>query len=133
MTGGVRRREPHAVRADDIDDLLGTPARLAIVATMADGAPWTFTALRAETGLADGNLHVQTRKLVDGGFATRERRRKGGRAVTCFTLTARGREALSGYVRRLRDAVGDGSAGRTDGGGERRGELDRRTDPSRVW
>ena len=121
------------MRADDIDDLLGAPARLAIVATMADGAAWTFTALGEETGLADGNLHVQTRKLVDGGFATRERRRKGGRAVTCFTITERGRTALDDHIRRLRSAVGAVSTGRPDGGTERRGELGRRADPSRVW
>ena len=47
----------------DIDEMLGVPARLAIIATAAGGERWTFTALGRETGLADGNLHVQTRKL----------------------------------------------------------------------
>ncbi len=121
------------MRVGDIEDLLGTPARLAIVATVADGAPRTFTALREETGLADGNLHVQTRKLVDGGFLTRQRQRRGGRTVTSFALTAYGRAALEEHVRRLRDAMSPVPAARPESGGERRGELGRRSDPSRVW
>ena len=53
--------------------MLGVPARLAIIATAAGGERWTFTALGRETGLADGNLHVQTRKLTAAGFLAVER------------------------------------------------------------
>ncbi len=45
-----------------------SPARLAIIASLASGEPRSFTELKEETGLADGNLHVQTRKLQEIGY-----------------------------------------------------------------
>ena len=103
------------MKALDLDDLLGTPARLALVATLAtlpparEGRRWTFTALRRETGLADGNLHVQTGKLVAAGYVHRHRIRQGNRDVTCFDLTERGRRALRVFIGQLRDALEGGS------------------------
>ena len=71
------------MKFSDMDEMLGTPARLAILATVArppsaeeDGNRWSFMALRRETGLADGNLHVQTRKLVDAGYLSRDQIRQ---------------------------------------------------------
>lgn len=47
------------MKACDMDEMLGTTARLAIVLTLADGREQIFTALREKTGLADGNLHAR--------------------------------------------------------------------------
>ena len=117
------------MKVQDIDDLLGAPARLAIVATVADGERWTFTALRGETGLADGNLHVQTRKLTAAGYLAREREQQGNRTVTCFELTEKGRQAFQNHIRRLNRALGgDGRFGRGDFS-----EKGRRQDKSQVW
>lgn len=118
------------MKVQDIDDLLGAPARLAIIATAAGGERWTFTELRRETGLADGNLHVQTRKLTDAGYLAREREKQGNRMVTCFELTERGRQAFQNHLRRLSRALtGDGRFAR--------GEFDEKTgsgrDKSQVW
>jgi len=110
--------------------MLGAPARLAIIATVADGARWTFTALRSETGLADGNLHVQTRKLTSAGYLAREREQQGNRTVTCFELTERGRMAFREYLRRLdRALAGDGRFAR----GDLSGKSGLGRDKSRVW
>ena len=101
----------HKMKFSDVDEMLGTPARLAILATVArppageDRNRWTFMALRRETSLADGNLHVQTRKLVEAGYLARESSRQGGRTVTRFELTAAGRDALQTLIARLRAAV----------------------------
>jgi len=118
------------MKLTDLDDALAAPARLAIVASLARGQRLTFTALREETGLADGNLHVQTRKLVAAGYLARERVQQGGRAATRFELTERGRLNFLEYVRRLREAAeGPFAAGRGGTGSEGR----RAADPSRVW
>ncbi len=117
------------MKVQDIDDLLGAPARLAIVATVAGGERWTFTALRDETGLADGNLHVQTRKLTAAGYLDREREPRGNRTVTCFELTEKGRQAFQNHIRRLNRALGgDGRFERGDFS-----EKGRRQDKSQVW
>ena len=93
------------MKASEVDDHLGIPARLAIVATLAQGQRLTFTGLREQTGLADGNLHVQTRKLEAAGYLTGERVQLGGRSVTRFELTERGRLAFVELIRRLREAA----------------------------
>ncbi len=127
------------MKASDVDDHLGIPARLAIVATLALGQRLTFTELREQTGLADGNLHVQTRKLLAAGYLTGERVRLGGRSVTRFELTERGRLAFVELIRRLREAAeGSFGSGRTGaaagaGPGAAAGMPPRPGDPSRVW
>ncbi len=116
------------MKARDVEELLGTPARLAILVTTADAGRWTFTALRDETGLADGNLHVQTRKLTAAGFLSRDQLRQGNRTVTCFELTERGRRALEEHLQMLKDALG--SAGRIPSGSS---TTLRKKDNSQVW
>lgn len=114
----------------DLDDVFATPARLVIVATLMRAQRLTYTALREQTGLADGNLHVQTRKLIAAGYLTSERVRQGGRAATRFELAERGRLGFLEYVRRLREAAEDPFAGGRPGAGA---EKRRPGDPSRVW
>ncbi len=120
------------VRVADIDDLLGAPARLAILSTVADGGLWTFTALREETGLSDGNLHVQTRKLAQAGYLADSRVRQGNRTVTCFELTVAGRRVIEDHVRRLQNAL-SGQRADTMVRARRGGELGSAADASRVW
>ena len=108
--------------------MLGTPARLAILVTTADGDRWTFTALRDETGLADGNLHVQTRKLTAAGFLSRDQVRQGNRTVTCFELTERGRRALEVHLQVLKEALGERSRIPSP-----RRESGKHKDTSQVW
>jgi DNA-binding transcriptional ArsR family regulator len=128
------------MKAMDVDDHLGIPARLAIVATLAQGQRLTFTGLREQTGLADGNLHVQTRRLLTAGYLVGERVRQGGRSVTRFELTERGRLAFVELIRRLREAAegpfGSGRAGTAVGagsGGAETGTSPRPRERSRVW
>lgn len=121
------------MKHDELDPVLTLPTRLAVVATLADGARWSFTSLRDASGLADGNLHVQTRRLEEAGYVSRSTTRNGKRSVTSFSLTREGRRALEHHVEKLRRALGDDDE--PDGGTSRvrRGELGRGADPSRVW
>jgi DNA-binding PadR family transcriptional regulator len=103
------------MKAKDLDEILGVTARLAIVATLATLPPaggiqrWTFMAIRRETELADGNLHVQTQKLVTAGYLSSARVEHGKRTVTCFELTDIGRRALRKFVSQIQDALEGGS------------------------
>jgi DNA-binding MarR family transcriptional regulator len=112
----------------ELEDILGAPARLAVMATAMDGQRWTFTALGRETGLADGNLHVQTRKLTVARLLARERTTQGNRTVTCFEITEKGRRVFQEYVRRLRESAEQ----RTVFPGEKL-QTQRPGDGSRVW
>jgi DNA-binding transcriptional ArsR family regulator len=118
------------MKVSALDPLLGTPARLAVMATLADGRDWTFTELREATGLADGNLHVQTAKLAEGGYLRIRKVKRDGRTATCFRAEDEGLEALRRQVEKLQRAL-DGErpakpAGRKPAGGKPAGS-------SRVW
>ncbi len=94
------------MRAREIDILLGTPARLAIVASLTGGGPLSFTQLRQETGLADGNLHVQTHRLLEAGYLEATKKPSGNRTLTVFRITAEGLNRYRGHVRLISQPLG---------------------------
>ena len=120
-------------KVQEIDELLGTIARLAIVLTLANGKSWTFTALREETGLADGNLHVQTRKLVSAEYLSSEKTKNGNRSVTTFKLTPHGRERLKDHVQRVGQYLGIQIAGEDSPPSVPIRKKRTKNDDSRVW
>ena len=112
------------MNARTLDPLIGAPARLAIVATLADGRDLTFSELKAATGLADGNLHVQTGRLVDAGYLRARKERRGRRTVTAYRLEETGLDALRRHTERLQRALS----------GVRPARSGRRSrDESQVW
>jgi DNA-binding MarR family transcriptional regulator len=115
------------MRASDLDDHLGAAARLAVVATLYPGAPLSFRALKGETGLADGNLHVQTRRLAEAGYLTITKVPQGRRTQTTFRITEEGGLKFRLYAQRLASVVaGDQTAIIPQPARER-------YDRSRVW
>ena len=130
------------MKARDIDILLGTPARLAITASLAGAGPLTFTQLRQETGLADGNLHVQTRRLIDAGYLEGGKTQSGNRTLTSFHLTETGRERYRAHIRMIMGPIAGSIAGSLDGmrwssglgdGGASGTGSRRPKDDSQVW
>lgn len=109
------------------DEMISSPSRLAILAALVPGSPVSFTEMRAATGLADGNLHVQTRKLADAGYLQIRKTRQGRRSVTEFRLTELGLERFQLHVRKLQKVL-DAEAGRT-----RPVRRSERPDDSAVW
>ncbi len=83
------------------DEMISSPARLAIVAALVPGPPVSFTEMKAATGLADGNLHVQSHKLADAGYLKIGKARQGRRSVTEFRLTELGLKRFKFHVREL--------------------------------
>ncbi len=88
------------------DTHLTSPARLAIIASLVSGEPRSFTELKEETGLADGNLHVQTRKLEEVGYIESNKGRRGGRSYTRFRITEEGLANLKLHIRKLQSILG---------------------------
>ena len=109
------------------DEMIASPARLAILAALVPGRPIRFPEMKSTTGLADGNLHVQTRKLAKAGYLEIHKSGQGRRSVTEFRLTDLGAERFKLHVMKLQRIL-DQSAGRT-----RLVRRARRTDDSAVW
>lgn len=83
------------------DEMISSPARLAILAALVPGPAVSFTAMKEATGLADGNLHVQAAKLAEVGYVDIRKTRRGGRRLTEYRLTELGLERFRLHVRRL--------------------------------
>ncbi len=109
------------------DEHLTSPARLSIIAALVPGVAKTFTELKGSTGLADGNLHVQTQKLAEAGYIEIQKRMRGKRSLTRFRITERGLASLKLHIRKLRAIIAteSGVIGPKLSGGE--------TDDSQVW
>jgi len=85
----------------DFDRHLTSSARLSIVATLVNNDRLSFTELRVRTGLADGNLHIQTKKLEEDGYLSKTKAPRGGRSVTFFSLSPEGLAAFELHIRKL--------------------------------
>ena len=82
--------------------------------------------MRAETGLTDGNLHVQTHKLAAAGYLEIRKALQGRRSVTEFRLTKLGLERFQLHVLKLQRVL------LTETGLPRLSEA-RQADDSMVW
>jgi len=87
------------------DEMITSPARLAILAALVPGPPIRFSDMKAATGLADGNLSVQTKKLADAGYLEILKSPQGRRSVTEFRLTGLGLERFQLHVRKLQKVL----------------------------
>jgi predicted ArsR family transcriptional regulator len=112
------------------DPTLVFSSRLAIVACLANGDPMSFTELSKATGLADGNLHVQTRKLEEGGYISISAARTGGRGRgrTVFRITETGERRLRHLIAALEQSLERRPLGGRPGSARPPGK-----DDERVW
>jgi DNA-binding PadR family transcriptional regulator len=108
--------------------MISAPCRLGILATLVPGKPVSFTDMKTETSLSDGNLHVQTRKLADVGYINISKTMKGKRSVTEFRITELGLERLRLYVMKLQTVL-DAETGATSPAAPRGTAAD----DSMVW
>jgi len=110
------------------DEMICSPGRLAIMATLMPGLPVSFSEMKTATGLSDGNLHAQTRKLADGGYMEISKNKKGRRSVTQFSITEQGRERLQLHITKLQKILDTVTKTR-----RRAKRRTRRPDDSAVW
>ncbi len=95
---------------DVLDQVIHTPARLRILATLAalpDGDTLSFTRLQDILDLTSGNLITHLRKLEDAGYLASEKSGNGTASRTSVALTPRGRAALDTYTDTLRNLLGE--------------------------
>ena len=111
----------------DFDEHLMSSARLSIVACLFSSEARTFTELKRATGLTDGNLHVQTRKLAAVGYVEIIKGTRGQRPLTRFRITEHGIASLKLYARKLEAILS------TESGVIRPTKPTARPDRSQVW
>jgi DNA-binding MarR family transcriptional regulator len=92
----------------DLDPMLHERGRLAIVSVLAAVEGLTFTDLRDQLGMTDGNLSVHLQKLEERGYVGIDKRFVGRRPQTTVKLTRPGREAFRRYLDHLEAIVRQG-------------------------
>jgi DNA-binding PadR family transcriptional regulator len=90
----------------ELNPIIHGKLRLALVSLLAGVEEAEFTWLREKTGSTDGNLGAQLLKLEEAGYVTVEKKFVHRKPRTIYRMTNAGREALTEYVRALRQVLG---------------------------
>ncbi len=86
----------------DLDPLLHSQLRLAVVSLLVGLKQAEFTWLKEKTGSTAGNLSVQLQKLKDAGYIDIEKNFKANYPQTLCRITEKGVKAFEEYVNNLK-------------------------------
>ena len=90
----------------ELDPLLHSQLRLAIISLLLSVEEADFNYLKAKTEATSGNLSIQLDKLSNAGYIEVRKEIVGKKPRTSCRLTNKGREALDAYVASLREYLG---------------------------
>ncbi len=89
----------------ELDPLLHSQLRLAIMSLLLSLESSEFTFLKAKTNSTSGNLSVQLDKLNQAGYINIEKSFKGKMPLTTCKITKKGIKAFEEYVNSLKDYI----------------------------
>lgn len=95
---------------EELDPLLHQPLRTQLVAFLAGAGEQTFSDLKRQLGVSDGNLDAHLKKLLAADYVAVRKATGTGRPQSFFVLTQTGLAALNTYVlalQRLLPLTGD--------------------------
>lgn len=90
-----------AVPFEDLDPLLHSQLRLAVISLLLSVREAEFNFLKEKTGATAGNLSTQISKLKDAGYLTITKEFSGSYPLTRCTITPAGVAAFEAYVAAL--------------------------------
>jgi DNA-binding MarR family transcriptional regulator len=95
-------------RFKDLDPILHSQLRLAVVSLLIGTEAAEFTYIREQTGATAGNLSIQITKLKEAGYIEVEKKFRNNYPQTICTVTPLGREKFIDYVSALKDYLETG-------------------------
>jgi DNA-binding MarR family transcriptional regulator len=95
----------------ELDPVLHERGRLAIVSVLAAVDNLTFTELRDQLEMTDGNLSVHLQKLEEKGYVAITKSFVGRRPQTTCRLTPTGKRSFARYLDNLEAIVQQGRGG----------------------
>ncbi len=93
----------------ELDPILHTPLRLAIVSLLISVKEAEFTFIREKTAATAGNLSVQINKLKDAGYIEVVKQFKDNYPQTICRITTVGISAFETYVKNLQSYLNTGT------------------------
>jgi len=88
-----------------LDKVIHEKVRLAIVSLLAASPELSFTELRDNLNMTDGNLCIQLRTLQQAGYIAVTKTFENKRPRSTASLTAKGRAAFADYIGILEQIV----------------------------
>lgn len=85
----------------ELDPILHSQLRLAIVSLLIDVESAEFTWLLEKTGSTNGNLSIQLTKLKEKGYIEVIKSYRNNYPLTSCSITQKGKEAFYNYVKAL--------------------------------
>jgi len=95
---------------NDLDPLLHSQLRLAIMSVLIGNTEADFVFLREKTGATAGNLSVQLDKLKEAGYLQITKSFKGKMPRTTCRITEVGIKSFEKYVETLKGYIGPGKS-----------------------
>ena len=89
----------------ELDPLLHSQLRLAVVSLLLSVDEADFVFIREKTGATAGNLSVQIDKLNEAGYIEVNKFIDGKKPRTVCKITPKGIEAFDAYVKALQDYI----------------------------
>lgn len=89
----------------ELDPLLHSQLRLAVMSLLLGLESAEFTFLKEKTGCTAGNLSVQLDKLSEAGYIQVEKSFNGKKPLTTCRITRKGVKAFEEYVNSLKDYI----------------------------
>ncbi len=90
-------------RFEDLDPVLHSQLRLAVVSLLMGTEAAEFTYIREQTGATAGNLSIQITKLKEAGYIEVEKKFRNNYPRTLCSITPLGRERFAVYVKDLKE------------------------------
>jgi DNA-binding HxlR family transcriptional regulator len=85
----------------DIDDVIHSRIRTAIMAVLMSVEEAEFTFIREKISATDGNLSVHLRKLEEHKYILSDKKFIDRKPHTTYKLTENGRKAFEDYIKKL--------------------------------
>jgi DNA-binding MarR family transcriptional regulator len=92
----------------DLDPLLHSQLRLAIISMLVSSEKIDFTHIKEETKAASGNISIQIKKLQEAGYIKVEKTFKNNYPKTMLSITDKGMKAFEAYVNDLKKYINPG-------------------------
>ncbi len=89
----------------DLDPLLHSQLRLAVMSILISAESAEFTYLKEKTNSTAGNLSIQLDKLAEASYITIDKSFKGKRPLTTCKITRKGIKAFEEYVTVLKQYI----------------------------
>ncbi len=89
----------------NIDDVLHSRIRTAIMAVLITVDEADFTFIRDKIKATDGNLSVHIRKLEDNGYVKVTKKFVNRKPVSTYALTEKGKNAFEEYIAKLESLI----------------------------